>query len=506
MIEPILIAQHGQTQCFLQPDKANRHGLITGATGTGKTITLQTLAEGFSRLGVPVFMADIKGDLTGISQPGTLTPKLSQVITERGLETPEFCAFPTTLWDVFGEQGHPVRATVSDLGPLLLARMLNLNETQAGVLQLVFKIADDDGLLLLDMKDLRAMCQFVGDNASDFTTEYGNISAASIGAIQRGLMQIEAQGGDKFFGEPMLNIDDFMQTDGSGRGMVNILAADKLMNSPRLYSTFLLWMLSELFENLPEVGDLDKPKLVFFFDEAHLLFNDAPKVLIERIELVVRLVRSKGVGVYFVTQNPLDIPDSVLAQLGNRVQHALRAFTPRDQKAVKSAADTMRPKPGLDVGAAITELGVGEALVSLLDTKGRPCPTERVYVLPPASQIGPITAAQRQSLLAESIVAGVYEKTLDRESAYEKLKGHAVSRAVQADSKAASGNEAPAAQSGGMLESISSGLGSLLGGGGGRRTSAGEQLIKSAASSIGREVGRQIIRGVLGGIFGGSRR
>ncbi|MEY4139506.1 MAG: hypothetical protein RLZZ371_1688 [Pseudomonadota bacterium] len=506
MIEPILIAQHGQTQCFLQPDKANRHGLITGATGTGKTITLQTLAEGFSRLGVPVFMADIKGDLTGISQPGTLTPKLSQVITERGLETPEFCAFPTTLWDVFGEQGHPVRATVSDLGPLLLARMLNLNETQAGVLQLVFKIADDDGLLLLDMKDLRAMCQFVGDNASDFTTEYGNISAASIGAIQRGLMQIEAQGGDKFFGEPMLNIDDFMQTDGSGRGMVNILAADKLMNSPRLYSTFLLWMLSELFENLPEVGDLDKPKLVFFFDEAHLLFNDAPKVLIERIELVVRLVRSKGVGVYFVTQNPLDIPDSVLAQLGNRVQHALRAFTPRDQKAVKSAADTMRPKPGLDVGAAITELGVGEALVSLLDTKGRPCPTERVYVLPPASQIGPITAAQRQSLLAESIVAGVYEKTLDRESAYEKLKGHAVSRAAQADRKAASGNEAPAAQSGGMLESISSGLGSLLGGGGGRRTSAGEQLIKSAASSIGREVGRQIIRGVLGGIFGGSRR
>ncbi len=506
MIEPILIAQHGQTQCFLQPDKANRHGLITGATGTGKTITLQTLAEGFSRLGVPVFMADMKGDLTGISQPGTTSPKLAQVIAERGLATPEFCAFPTTLWDVFGEQGHPVRATVSDLGPLLLARMLNLNETQAGVLQLVFKIADDDGLLLLDMKDLRAMCQFVGDHASEFTTEYGNISAASIGAIQRGLMQIEAQGGDKFFGEPMLNIDDFMQTDGSGRGMVNVLAADKLMKSPRLYSTFLLWMLSELFENLPEVGDLDKPKLVFFFDEAHLLFNDAPKVLIERIELVVRLVRSKGVGVYFVTQNPLDIPDSVLAQLGNRVQHALRAYTPRDQKAVKAAADTMRPKPGLDVGAAITELGVGEALVSLLDTKGRPCPTERVYVLPPASQIGPITAAQRQSLLTESIVAGVYEKTLDRDSAYEKLKGHAAARVAQAESEAARPQEAPMAQGGGMFESISSGLGSLLGGGGGRRTSAGEQLIKSAASSIGREVGRQIIRGVLGGIFGGSRR
>ena len=506
MPEPILIAQHGQIQCHLQPDKANRHGLITGATGTGKTITLQTLAEGFSRMGVPVFMADVKGDLTGLSQVGSATPKLAKVIAERGLETPEFAAFPTTLWDVFGEQGHPVRATVSDLGPLLLGRMLNLNETQAGVLQLVFKIADDDGLLLLDMKDLRAMCQFVGDNASEFTTEYGNISAASIGAIQRGLMQIEAQGGDQFFGEPMLNIDDFMQTDNAGRGMVNILAADKLMNSPRLYSTFLLWMLSELFENLPEVGDLDKPKLVFFFDEAHLLFNDAPKVLIERIELVVRLVRSKGVGVYFVTQNPLDIPDSVLAQLGNRVQHALRAFTPRDQKAVKSAADTMRPNPGLDVGAAITELGVGEALVSFLDTKGRPCPTERVFVLPPASQIGPITPAQRQALLTESIVAGVYEKTLDRDSAYEKLKGHAAARTAQAESKAASTSEAPADQGSGMFDSISSGLGSLLGGGGGRRTSAGEQLFKSAASSIGREVGRQIIRGVLGGIFGGSRR
>jgi DNA helicase HerA-like ATPase len=334
-------------QCFLRPDKANRHGLITGATGTGKTITLQTLAEGFSGLGVPVFMADIKGDLTGISQKGKLGDKLAKVITERELPAPDFAAFPVTLWDVFGAQGHPVRATVSDLGPLLLARMLNLNETQAGVLQLVFKIADDDGLLLLDMKDLRAMCQHVGDNASSFTTEYGNISAASIGAIQRGLMQIEEQGGDKFFGEPMLNIADFMQTDGSGKGFINVLAADKLMNSPRLYATFLLWMLSELFESLPEVGDLDKPKLVFFFDEAHLLFNDAPKVLVERIELVVRLVRSKGVGVFFVTQNPLDIPDSVLAQLGNRVQHALRAFTPRDQKAVKSAAETMRANPCL---------------------------------------------------------------------------------------------------------------------------------------------------------------
>ncbi|HOE41702.1 MAG TPA: DUF853 family protein, partial [Rhodoferax sp.] len=475
MPEPILIAQHGQTQCFLLPDKANRHGLITGATGTGKTITLQTMAEGFSRLGVPVFMADIKGDLTGISQTGVATPKLLKVLTERALPASVFEAFPTTLWDVFGKQGHPVRATVSDLGPLLLSRMLNLNETQAGVLQLVFKIADDDGLLLLDMKDLRAMCQYVGDNASSFTTEYGNVSAASIGAIQRGLMQIEQQGGNAFFGEPMLNIADFMQTDGAGRGVVNVLAADQLMNSPRLYSTFLLWLLSELFETLPEVGDLEQPKLVFFFDEAHLLFADAPKVLVERIELVVRLVRSKGVGVYFVTQNPLDIPDSVLAQLGNRVQHALRAFTPRDQKAVKATAETMRPKAGLDIGAAITELGVGEALVSFLDEKGRPTETERVFVLPPASQIGPISAQQRQTLLDESIVAGVYEKLLDRDSAFEKLKGHAAVRAEQANSRAAqapgkapgtdtaAAPAAPAGSGGGMFDSISSGLGSLLG-------------------------------------------
>ncbi|KRI00893.1 helicase HerA-like domain-containing protein [Curvibacter sp. PAE-UM] len=502
MAEPILIAQHGDVHCFLRPDKANRHGLITGATGTGKTITLQTLAEGFSRIGVPVFLADIKGDLTGISQAGKISDKLAKVIAERGLPTPSSQACPTTLWDVFGTQGHPVRATVSDLGPLLLGRMLNLNETQEGVLQLVFKIADDQGLLLLDLKDLRAMCQHVGDNASQFTTEYGNISAASIGAIQRGLLQIESQGGDKFFGEPMLNIADFMQTDGKGHGVVNVLAADKLMNSPRLYATFLLWLLSELFEQLPEVGDLDKPKLVFFFDEAHLLFNDSPKALLERIELVVRLVRSKGVGVYFVTQNPLDIPDTVLGQLGNRVQHALRAFTPRDQKAVKSAAETMRPKPGLDIAAAITELGVGEALVSLLDEKGRPSLTERVYVLPPGSQIGPVSPEQRQALLANSVVAGVYEKTLDRESAFE----HLASRTQQKQAQEKAAGEAAAAQKaggGGLLDS----LGGILGGGAGRtRASAGEQLIKSAASSIGREVGRQIIRGVLGSILGGSKR
>jgi uncharacterized protein len=410
---------------------------------------------------------------------------------------------------VFGKQGHPVRATVSDLGPLLLSRMLNLNETQAGVLQLVFKIADDQGLLLLDMKDLRAMCQSVGDNAKDFTTEYGNISAASIGAIQRGLMQIESQGGDVFFGEPMLNIADFMQTV-DGKGVVNVLAADKLLSAPRLYATFLLWLLSELFETLPEVGDIDKPKLVFFFDEAHLLFTDAPKPLMERIELVVRLVRSKGVGVYFVTQNPLDIPDSVLAQLGNRVQHALRAFTPRDQKAVKATAETMRQNPGLDIETAITELAVGEALLSFLDEKGRPSITERVYVLPPGSQIGIISPEQRQALIKESIVADVYEKTIDRESAYEKIKGRTtanmatesqaaeVAKEAAKEATNAAGNEA----SGGWL----GGLGDLLGGGRKRtRASVGEQLVKSAASSIGREVGRQIIRGVLGGIMGRRR-
>ena len=426
MAEPLLIARHATTECVLLPALANRHGCITGATGTGKTVTLQTMAEKLSSIGVPVFMADVKGDLTGISQAGSVGDKLAGVLKERGLDLPAALACPVTLWDVFGAQGHPVRATVSDMGPLLLARMLALNETQAGVLNLVFKIADDSGMLLLDLKDLRAMLQYVGDNASQFTTEYGNVSAASVGAIQRGLLQIETQGGDKFFGEPMLNIADFMQTV-DGKGVVNVLAADKLMNAPRLYATFLLWLLSELFEQLPEIGDPEQPKLAFFFDEAHLLFNEAPKALVERIELVVRLVRSKGVGVYFVTQNPLDIPDSVLAQLGNRVQHALRAFTPRDQKAVKATATTMRQKPGLDIEAAITELAVGEALVSLLDEKGRPSVTERVFVVPPGSQIGPITPEQRKALLASSLVAGVYEKAVDRESAYEKLQSRAAS-------------------------------------------------------------------------------
>jgi uncharacterized protein len=460
-------------------------------------------------MGTPVFLADVKGDLTGISQRGKKTERLFKVLQERQLDEPDYSAFPTTVWDVFGESGHPVRATVSDLGPLLLGRMLNLNETQSGVLQLVFKIADDDGLLLLDLKDLRAMCQHVGENASAYTTEYGNISAASIGAIQRGLMQIEQQGGDRFFGEPMLNILDFMQTV-DGRGVVNILAADKLMAAPRLYATFLLWLLSELFETLPEVGDIEQPKMVFFFDEAHLLFNEAPKVLIERIELVVRLIRSKGVGVFFVTQNPLDIPDTVLAQLGNRVQHALRAFTPRDQKAVKAAAETMRPKPGLDIGAAITELGVGEALVSCMDEKGRPCVTEQVFICPPSSQIGPITPEQRQALRSDSIVAGVYETTVDRESAFEALKGRTAARAVPPSSRQEPTQENPAygnssdqkTDSGSLLDS----LGSMLGGGTKRtRAGVGEQLLKSAASAIGREVGRQVIRGVLGGIFGGKR-
>lgn len=505
MAEPLLIAKHDTIECHLLPGLANRHGLITGATGTGKTVTLQTLAENFSRIGVPVFMADVKGDLTGASQPGKIGDKLAAVLKERGLELPTPLACPTTLWDVFGEQGHPVRATVSDMGPLLLGRMLNLNETQLGVLNLVFKIADDNGMLLLDLKDLRAMLQYVGDNAKDFTTEYGNVSAASVGAIQRGLLQIEQQGGTQFFGEPMLNIQDFMQTV-DGHGVVNILAADKLMNSPRLYATFLLWMLSELFEQLPEIGDPEQPKLVFFFDEAHLLFNEAPKVLIERIELVVRLVRSKGVGVYFVTQNPLDIPDSVLAQLGNRVQHALRAFTPRDQKAVKATATTMRQKPGLDIETAITELAVGEALVSFLDAKGRPSITERVFVLPPGSQLGPITAQQRQVLVANSLVAGVYEKVVDRESAYEKLKGRAAEASAQAP---ANGKGAPANtedSGGGLMGGLNDVLFGSTGPRGGKRDGLAQTMAKSAVRTMGTTIGKEILRGVLGSIFGGSKR
>jgi DNA helicase HerA-like ATPase len=502
MADPLLIARHDTIECALLPSLANRHGLITGATGTGKTVTLQTMAEKLSSIGVPVFMADVKGDLTGMSQKGTIGEKMAATLKERGIDLPESAACPVTLWDVFGEQGHPVRATVSDMGPLLLGRMLDVNETQAGVLNLVFKIADDNGLLLLDLKDLRAMLQYVGENGSQFTTEYGNISAASVGAIQRGLLQIETQGGDKFFGEPMLNIADFMQTV-DGKGVINILAADKLMNSPRLYATFLLWMLSELFEQLPEIGDPDQPKLAFFFDEAHLLFNEAPKALVERIELVVRLVRSKGVGVYFVTQNPLDIPDSVLAQLGNRVQHALRAFTPRDQKAVKATATTMRQKPGLDIETAITELAVGEALVSFLDAKGRPSVTERVYVVPPGSQIGPITPAQRQAVIAGSLVAGVYEKTVDRESAYEKLKGRAETAPDAPPAKPGAKGAAESSEGSSMLNDL---LFGSTGPRGGKRDGLVQTMAKSAVRTMGTSVGKEILRGVLGGIFGAKKR
>src|SRR5512143_3802525 len=422
------------------PRMANRHGLIAGATGTGKTVTLQTMAEQFSRIGVPVFLADVKGDLSGIAAAGGNNQKVAERAKALGIEL-RFEACPVVFWDVFGQQGHPIRTTVSDLGPLLLSRLLDLNDTQAGVLTLAFKIADDAGLLLLDIKDLRAILQHVGEHAAEFTTEYGNVSIASIGAIQRGLLTLSEQGIEQFFGEPMLNIDDLLQTAG-GRGVVHILAADQLLAAPKLYATMLLWMLAELFEHLPEVGDLDKPKLVFFFDEAHLLFNDAPKPLLDKIEQVVRLIRSKGVGVYFVTQSPLDVPDTVLGQLGNRVQHALRAFTPRDQKAVKSAAETMRPNPALKIEQAITELGVGEALVSFLDAQGRPGVTERALVVPPGSQIGPVDAATRTRIVASSPVAGFYEKAIDRESAYEVLKARTAARQPEAPPRGSPTGEA----------------------------------------------------------------
>jgi len=498
MAEPMLIARNADTDLTLLPALANRHGLITGATGTGKTVTLQVMAEALCRLGVPVFMADVKGDLSGITQPGAPSPKLLERLKLLRLDEPKYAGCPAVLWDVFGEQGHPVRATVSDLGPLLLARILGLNETQEGVLALVFKFADDNGLLLLDLKDLRAMLQHVGDHAQELQTNYGNVSAASIGAIQRGLLALEQQGADKFIGEPMLNVDDLLQTGDGGRGIVNILAADRLMQSPKLYATMLLWLLSELYERLPEVGDRDKPKLVFFFDEAHLLFTDAPKPLLDKIEQVVRLIRSKGVGVFFVTQNPLDVPDTVLGQLGNRVQHALRAFTPRDQKAVKAAAETMRANPKLDTEKAITELGVGEALVSFLDEKGRPCIVERAYILSPASRIGPATPEERQKVLAASPVAGVYDKVVDRESAYERLKG----RAEQSAPAAAGG--APAGAGGGWMDSLKGSLGGLMTGSG-RKDSMVEAMAKSAARTVGSTVGREIVRGVLGSLLGKRR-
>jgi DNA helicase HerA-like ATPase len=500
MSEPLPIAK-ARDAIGILPALANRHGLITGATGTGKTVTLQKLAESFSRIGVPVFMADVKGDLSGLSQAGAMSPKLKERLAAHDLPQPQFGGCPVAFWDVMGEQGHPVRATVTEMGPLLLSRMLNLNETQAGVLTLVFKIADDRGLLLLDLKDLRAMCQFVGENARQFTTDYGNISAASIGAIQRGLLQIDAQGGDRFFGEPALNIADLMQTDGAGHGVINILAADKLMQHPKIYATLLLWLLSELFEALPEIGDPDQPKLVFFFDEAHLLFNDAPKALLEKIEQVVRLIRSKGVGVYFVTQNPLDVPETVLGQLGNRVQHALRAYTPRDQKAVKTAATTLRANPELDTEKAITELAVGEGLVSFLDEKGRPAVVERAWILAPGSRIGPATPDERKAVIRSSALFGHYEAGQDRESAYEKLKASAQARLEEAPPA-----DKPAAQGGSVMDVLGGILMGSTGPRGGRREGMLEAAAKSAARSVGSQLGREIMRGVLGGLLGGGSR
>jgi DNA helicase HerA-like ATPase len=516
MCEPFVVATSsaGAALQFL-PALANRHGLVTGATGTGKTVTLQVLADNFSRIGVPVFLADVKGDLSGLAAPGTLTPKLRDRLETTHSPAPTWSANPVVFWDVLGTHGIPLRATVSDVGPLLLGRLFTLNPTQQGVLALVFKIADDSGLLLLDLKDLRAMLQFVGDNARRFTTEYGNVSSASIGAIQRAVLEIEQQGGTRFFGEPMLDVDDLMRTDRGGRGVVNVLVADELIRAPKLYSMFLLCLLSELFERLPEVGDPEKPTLVFFFDEAHLLFADAPAPLLEKIEQVVRLIRSKGVGVYFVTQSPSDVPETVLGQLGNRVQHALRAFTPRDQKAVKTAAETLRPNPAIDIARAITELAVGEALVSLLDEKGRPSVTERAWIVPPSSQIGPIGDAERATIRKQA--AGVYahyEQTVDRESAYEKLSARTLAREGGTSAMPTVAAPMPTGTSvpppAGPGPSVTDQLTGLLFGTTGPRGAHHEGLLesaaKSAARSMGSGVGRAIIRGALGSILGGRPR
>jgi hypothetical protein len=483
---PPLPFAKGKSEIAILPGMANRHGLIAGATGTGKTVTLRVLAEQFSRIGVPVFMADVKGDLSALPHPGGENPKISERVQKLRLADFRFEGYPVIFWDVVGEQGHPVRTTVSEMGPLLLSRILNLNEVQSGVLTLVFKIADDNGFLLLDLKDLKAMAQFAGDHADSFKTRYGNVSAASIGAIQRNLLALEQQGGETFFGEPALNLEDLMQTDPQGRGMINILVADRLMQSPRLYATFLLWMLSELFEELPEAGDPEKPKLIFFFDEAHLLFKDVPKVLEEKIEQVVRLIRSKGVGVYFVTQNPLDLPDTVLGQLGHRVQHALRAFTPKDQKNVRAAAQTFRVNPKLDVEKVITELAVGEALVSVLDEKGAPTIVEKALVYPPRSRLTPLTPEDRRQVIQGSMLFGHYEKIVDRESAYEKLKG-------KMEEKEGSIREIPFPGKGGAEPK--SETAKLL-----------EAMAKSAAHAVGSQIGRQIIRGVLGTLFGSGRK
>ncbi|MCW8882599.1 MAG: DUF853 domain-containing protein [Sedimenticola sp.] len=477
----------------LLPRMANRHGLIAGATGTGKTVTLQGLAESFSRLGVPVFLADVKGDLSGLSQPGKPHPKVQERLDQMPLESFTFQGFPVTFWDIFGKQGHPVRTTISDMGPLLLARLLNLNDTQQGVLALVFRVADENGWLLLDLKDLRSILQFVAENAADFRTLYGNVSAASVGAIQRRLITLEDQGGKQLFGEPALNLQDLIQNDDNGLGVINILAADQLMNSPQLYSTFLFWLLSELFEQLPEVGDQDKPKLVLFFDEAHLMFDDAPEALLDKIEQVVRLIRSKGVGVYFVTQNPLDIPDSVLGQLGNRVQHALRAYTAKDQKALRAAAQTFRDNPKLDTEQVISELGLGEALVSTLDQKGRPQIVQRTLIRPPESQIGPIKPALRKTIISTSLVAGVYDTAIDRKSAHEILTERAEQQAKEQETA-----EVEKAREKALAKEQKS---SSRGG----RQTVMESFFKSAARAVGSTIGRQIIRGVLGSIMGSKR-
>lgn len=516
----ISIAKNLHADIRLNLAMANRHGLIAGATGTGKTVTLQTLAEGFSARGVPVFLADVKGDLAGLSQPGADAPKILARARSLKLESFAPAAFPVTCWDIFGNSGHPVRATISEMGPVLLARLLMLNEIQAGVLNLVFRIADEHGLLLLDFKDLRAVLKHVGENPGAFTSEYGNISAASIGAIQRNLLSLESQGGAKFFGEPALNLDDLLQTDAEGRGVINILAADQLMRSPKVYATTLLWLLSELFERLPEAGDLPKPKLVFFFDEAHLLFNDIPAPLLEKVEQVVRLIRSKGVGVYFCTQSPRDIPDRVLGQLGNRVQHALRAFTPADQKLVRASAETFRVNPKLDTATVLTELEVGEALVSLLDEKGQPSVVERAWIVPPQSRVGPITSAERDEIRAQSLVAGVYENEVDRESAYERLtQAHSptVRQHSSSGSAPASGGPSPAPAKKGFFESLfggggdsvqeSSPLPTVAPKGGGRRgDDVGTVMAKAAMRTLTTAVVGTVSREIMRGLMGGSRR
>ncbi|HEX3210446.1 MAG TPA: helicase HerA-like domain-containing protein [Geminicoccaceae bacterium] len=479
----------GATPQWLALGLANRHGLITGATGTGKTVTLQTLAEGFSAAGVPVFMADVKGDLSGISQAAAITPKLRERAQAMGLADYAPRACPTVFWDLFGEQGHPIRTTVSEMGPLLLARLLGLNETQEGVLQVAFRVADDQGLLLLDLKDLRALMHFVGERPEELSLQYGRVGTASVGAIQRRLLTLEQQGAEHFFGEPALDIHDLMRTDRSGQGIVNVLAADQLMQAPKLYATFLLWLLSELFEALPEVGDPDKPKLVFFFDEAHLLFEDAPKVLLDKVEQVVRLIRSKGVGVYFISQSPLDVPDDVLGQLGNKVQHALRAFTPRDQKAIRAVAETFRANPALDTGTVITELAVGEALVSMLQDQGVPGMVERILIRPPASRIGPASAEERRAAIGQSPVAGRYDQVVDRESAYEVLKAKAAQPATPPPPPPTPADVAPrpAQASGRQRQTVVEAM--------------AISLARSLGTQIANQIGRQIVRGVLGSVL-----